>query len=127
MDSLWDEASLESENEIAKFNQWANPLQVPETDSTTTGTAADELGDPATENKPDSSTSTGNPEVLGSKDRHNSTIDERIFVPPEEHCGSWRDSPNKERHASFGDGGTTHSQRHLFWPTHENEPISWRG
>ena len=32
-----------------------------------------------------------------------------IFSPKEEHCGMWHSSPNKERHASFGDEGTTAS------------------
>lgn len=34
---------------------------------------------------------------------------QRIFVPEEKNCGIWYDSPNKERHASFGDCGTTAS------------------
>lgn len=32
-----------------------------------------------------------------------------VFVPKIENCGMWYSSPNKERHASFGDGGTTAS------------------
>ncbi|KAF3768201.1 hypothetical protein M406DRAFT_349693 [Cryphonectria parasitica EP155] len=32
-----------------------------------------------------------------------------IFSPKDEHCGIWHSSPNKERHASFGDKGTTAS------------------
>lgn len=32
-----------------------------------------------------------------------------IFVPKETDCGMWHSSPNKERHASFGDNGTTAS------------------
>ncbi|KAL1874482.1 hypothetical protein Daus18300_003500 [Diaporthe australafricana] len=34
---------------------------------------------------------------------------QRTFVPDDKYCGIWYESPNKERHASFGDGGTTAS------------------
>lgn len=32
-----------------------------------------------------------------------------IYVPKEKNCDVWHSSPNKERHASFGDEGTTAS------------------
>lgn len=33
----------------------------------------------------------------------------RLFEPRDQHCGIWRDAPNKDCHASFGDQGTTAS------------------
>lgn len=33
----------------------------------------------------------------------------RPFEPKDQHCGIWKDAPNKQCHASFGDQGTTAS------------------
>lgn len=46
----------------------------------------------------------GHPEASGSRD-----LARLPFEPKENHCGIWKDAPNRECHASIGDQGTTAS------------------
>lgn len=86
--------------------------------STNTEPAAvesDSLAIGSNQESSDQDSSTGNSSTSDSDDSQpeatsSLTADaRRIFVPDDKYCGIWHDSPNKERHASFGDGGTTAS------------------
>lgn len=97
---LWDE------NELVKQDlaEWIGILSG--NVSTNTEPAAAESANLATRSSQNSSTSDSDDSQ--SKATSSLTADaQRIFVPDDKYCGIWHGSPNKERHASFGDDGTT--------------------
>lgn len=64
--------------------------------------------DPVPSNSADNIASDPKSSDHGSE-THSAAGDWEIFVPEDSHCGTWDKSPNKHRHASFGDKGTTAS------------------
>lgn len=83
-DMIWDRAESGKDTEV--FREW---IGLP-----TTGDAS-EATNSTTENRPNPTTGC--------------EVSWEIFVPKEGHYGVWEKSPNKERHVSFGDNGTTAS------------------
>lgn len=109
--ALWDEKELKK-RDLAEWigilsgtvstNTLAEPATV-ESDELATG--SNQTGDLSTNDSGASDSDDSQPEATSS-----STADtRRIFVPEDKYCGIWHNSPNKERHASFGDDGTTAS------------------
>lgn len=101
---LWDEDKLKEQRR--DLDKWIGLL--PTTSSTNTEPASVQSDDAIPRSTQDSKAgSSGN--ARSEETYSSNTGSERIFVPEDRNCGIWHDPPNKKRHASFGEGGTTGS------------------